>query len=180
VSNSDYSTIINGQNATILDSDFTVAINSHENEVVVNGSGHAVIGLNKEGAGLDLLEYRNNSNYLGDTYLGGALFGEFQVIPISASANVDLSSTSFSHAPIFVFNWSGTTISSGSATLPNSINSDYRKVIYEFKNQGTSGGVRLLPFSGGQNIDGATSYLLSGSYDYVKIISSGSQWLILG
>ena len=178
--NSDYSTMINGQNATILDSDFTTTINSHENEVVVNGSGHVVVGLNKEGGGLDLLEYRNNSNWLGDTYLGGALFGDFQVIPISASANVDLSSTSFSHAPIFVFNWSGTTISSGSATLPNSANSDYRKIIYEFKNQGTSGGVRLLPFTAGQNIDGATSYLLSGSYDYVRIISSGSQWLILG
>ena len=178
--NSDYSTIINGYNATILDSDNTIAINSHQNEVVVNGSGHVVIGLNKEGGGLDLLNYRNNSNWLGDTYLGGALFGDFQVIPISASANVDLSSTSFIHAPIFVFSWSGTTISSGSATLPNSANSDYRKVIYEFKNQGTSGGVRLLPFSAGQNIDGATSYLLSGSYDYVKIISSGSQWLILG
>jgi hypothetical protein len=180
LTNTDFCVSINPDSgSTILDSDFTTAINSHQNEVIVNGSGHVVIGLNKEGGGLDLLNYRNNSNYLGDTYLGGALFGEFQVIPISASANVDLSSTSFSHAPIFVFNWSGTTISSGSVTLPNSSNSDYRKVIYEFKNQGTSGGVRLLPFSGGQNIDGATSYLLSGSYDYVRIISSGSQWLKL-
>jgi len=179
MSNADYSVIINGYNAGLVDSDVTTLINSHENEVVINGNGHTVIGLNYEGNGLDLLNTRNNSNYLGDTYLGGALFGVYQNILISASANIDLSSTNYRHAPIFIFDWSGTTINSGSVTLPNASNNDYKQVIYEFKNQGTTGGVRLLPFSAGQNIDGATSYLMGSTYDYVRLIASGSQWLKL-
>ena len=60
--NSDYIVSINGENDTIRDSDFVTAINTHNNEVIINGSGHAVIGLNKGGAGLDLLGYRDNSN----------------------------------------------------------------------------------------------------------------------
>jgi len=178
--NTDYSAIINGYSAGLRDSDVTTLINQHENEVVINGSGHTVIGLNKQGNGIDLLEYRNNSNYMGDTYMGGAYFTEYLVVSISASANVNLFDNQYKNSSLFILQWSGTTINSGSITLPNASNNDYKKTVLEFKNQGTTGGVKLLPFSAGQNIDGATSYLLSGTYDYVKIIASGSQWLILG
>ena len=177
--NTDYSAIINSYNATLRDSDVTALINVHENEVVSHGSGHVVVGLNKQGNGLDLLEYRANSNYMGDTYMGGANFIEYQVIPISASANVDLFDTQYQNGSLFIFEWSGTTISTGSVTLPNAANNDYKKAVYEFKNQGTTGGVTLLPFTAGQNIDGATSYSLSSTYDYVRLIASGSQWLII-
>jgi hypothetical protein len=34
---------------------YTTAINRAQDEVIINGSGHTVIGLNREGAGLDLL-----------------------------------------------------------------------------------------------------------------------------
>ena len=179
-SNTDYSAIINGYSAGLRDSDVTTLINQHENEVVINGSGHVVIGLNKQGNGLDLLEYRNNSNYMGDTYMGGAYFTEYYVLPVSAGANVNLFDNQYQNSSLFILQWSGTTISTGSITLPNAANNDYKKTVLEFKNQGTTGGVRLLPFSAGQNIDGATSYSLSSAYDYVKIIASGSQWLILG
>ena len=177
--NTDYSAIINGYNAELRDSDVTTLITPHQDEVVVNGSGHTVIGLNLEGAGLDLLNTRNNSNWLGDTYFGEAVFGVYKNVTVSAGANVDLFDNAYLHSSIFIFDWSGTTISSGSVTLPNAANNDYKQIIYEFKNQGTTGGVKLLPFSAGQNIDGATSYLLGSAYDYVRLIASGSQWLKL-
>lgn len=179
INNGDWVIDINGYGSGITDSDNTVAINSGQNEVIVNGSGHTVLTLNYEGGGVDLLETRANTNYLGDTYLGGALFGVYQNVGVSAGTNVDLSSTTYKHASIFIFDWTGTTISTGSVTLPNAANNNYKKVIYEFKNQGTTGGVTLLPFTAGQNIDGATSYTLASAYDYVRLIASGSQWLKL-
>jgi hypothetical protein len=173
--------MINGLNATIQDSDHTVALNSHNNEVVVNGSGHTVIGLNKEGDGIDLLNYRNNSNYLGDTYLGGALFSEFNTFNLSASTNVDLFDTAFKHDSLFIVGWSGTTINSGSLTLPSttSANDGIKRILTIKLRGGGTGGVEILPFTAGQTIQGAASLLLSTGYDSVKLLPSGSEWLII-
>jgi len=181
VINSDFSTMINGYNATIQDSDNTLALNSHQNEVILNGSGHTVIGLNLEGNGIDLLNYRNNSNYLGDTYLGGALFSEFNTFNSSASTNVNLYDTAYKHDSLFIVGWSGTTMNSGSLTLPSTTNNDDGKkriLTIKLKGGGT-GGVRILPFTGGQTIEGAASLLLSTGYDSVKLLPSGSEWLII-
>jgi len=181
VINSDFSTMINGYNATIQDSDNTLALNSHQNEVILNGSGHTVIGLNLEGNGIDLLNYRNNSNYLGDTYLGGALFSEFNTFNSSASTNVNLYDTAYKHNSLFIVGWSGTTMNSGSLTLPSTTNNDDGKkriLTIKLKGGGT-GGVRILPFTGGQTIEGAASLLLSTGYDSVKLLPSGSEWLII-
>jgi hypothetical protein len=181
VSNSDYSTMINGQNATILDSDFTVAINSHENEVVVNGSGHAVIGLNNEGAGLDLLNYRNNSNWLGDTYSGGATFTEFSTLQMGVGA-VTLTGSNpgqGKHDSVFVLNWSGLSPATSEINLPSSTNSDYKKIKYTFITNGTFDGgtqVKLLGFSG-QLINGVSQYTLQNAYESVTLLSSGSGWI---
>jgi hypothetical protein len=72
--NNDWVVDINGYNGAIRDSDNTTAINRADQEVIINGSGHTVINLNLEGGGLDLLNTRNNSAWLGDTYLGESLF----------------------------------------------------------------------------------------------------------
>ena len=163
--NTDFSTIINGYSAGLRDSDVTTLITPHENEVVINGSGHTVIGLNLEGAGLDLLNTRNNSNWLGDTYLGESLFLESSSLNLGSGTSVDLSNTQYKHTSLYLLNWNGLSPGSASIILPNYTNSDYKKSIYTFKANGTFDGTTLLEISGfsGQTIEGATKYSLSGS-----------------
>jgi hypothetical protein len=180
--NSDNSVSINGTNDTILQSDITTAINSHQNEVIVNGSGHTVIGLNLEGGGLDLLEYRNNSNWLGDTYFGEALFSEAKTLNLGDGTSIALSDTQYKHDSLFLLNWNG--LSPGTATieLPSYVNDDYEKIIYTFKANDTFDGTTYLElegFGGTQNIEGSTTYALSSSYDYVQIYAKSGSWLVL-
>jgi hypothetical protein len=183
VSNSDYSTMINGNSATILDSDFTVAINSHENEVIVNGSGHTVIGLNKEGAGLDLLNTRNNSNFLGDTYFGEAQFIVPFTLNVGDGTSISLTGSSAGqgkHESLFIINWNGLSPGTASIELPSNSNSDYINVVYQFKANGTFDGTTRLEingFLGTQLIEGNTTYAFSSSFDKVKLIATPGNWL---
>lgn len=182
LTNTDFCISINADSgSTILDSDFTTAINSHQNEVIVNGSGHAVIGLNLEGAGLDLLNYRNNSNWLGDTYSGGATFTEFSVLQMGSGAIFLTGSNAGEgkHDSVFILNWSGLSPATSDITLPSSTNSDYKKIKYTFITNGTFDGgtqVRLLGFSG-QLINGVSQYTLQNAYESVTLLSSGSGWI---
>jgi hypothetical protein len=158
-----------------------VALNSHQNEVIVNGSGHAVIGLNKEGAGLDLLNYRNNSNWLGDTYSGGATFTEFSVLQMGSGAIFLTGSNpgEGKHDSVFILNWSGLSPATSDITLPSSTNSDYKKIKYTFiTNETFDGGtqVKLLGFSG-QLINGVSQYTLQNAFESVTLLSSGSGWI---
>jgi hypothetical protein len=185
VSNSDYSTMINGYNATILDSDNTVAINSHENEVIVNGSGHVVIGLNLEGAGLDLLNTRNNSNWLGDTYIGEALFQEQRVLSINDGDAIDLSDNTYLHDSLFILDWTGLSPATASITLPNAVNSDYKNIIYTFVTTGSfvgsNGGLTEVYLQGfsGQKINGQDSYIIKNPYQAVTLTTSAGGWITL-
>jgi hypothetical protein len=179
--NSDSSISINGTNDTILQSDFTTAINSHENEVIVNGSGHAVIGLNLEGAGLDLLNTRNNSNWLGDTYLGEAILRERRQLECGDSVTFDLSDTQYKHDNLYILNWSGLSPGNTTIDLPNAVNSNYKNIVLQFQANGTFDGttdVNFTPF-GAQTINGTSTYTLSNAYDGVTFTTSGSGWLAL-
>ena len=180
--NSDNSISINGTSDTILQSDITTAINSHQNEVIVNGSGHVVIGLNLEGAGLNLLEYRNNSNWLGDTYFGEALFSEAKTLNLGDGTSIALSDTQYKHDSLFLLNWNGLSPGTASIELPSYVNDDYEKIIYTFKANDTFDGTTYLElegFGGTQNIEGSTTYALSSSYDYVQIYAKSGSWLVL-
>ena len=182
--NSDSSISINGTNDTILQSDFTTAINNHENEVIVNGSGHAVIGLNREGAGLDLLNTRNNSNFLGDTYIGGGYLVDSFTKNVGDSTTTTLTGSSYGngkHETLYLLNWNGLSPGTASINLPSAANSDYKKVVYTFKLTSGNAGevVRIIPFDPAQTIDGATSYSTSGSYAFVSIHASGSKWHVI-
>jgi hypothetical protein len=180
--NGDWVQIINGNIAAARDSDFTTLINPHLNEVVINGSGHAVIGLNKEGGGLDLLEYRQNSNYLGDTYMGGAQFIELKTIQCGDTVTVNLYDTQYQHDSLFVLNWSGFSPGTTTINLPNLTNNDYKKIHYRIKANSTFDGttlVKLVPFTSPQSVQGLPSASLSASYDYIELFASGSEWLIL-
>jgi hypothetical protein len=184
VSNSDYSTMINGYNATILDSDNTVAINSHENEVIVNGSGHAVIGLNKEGAGLDLLNTRNNSNWLGDTYLGEAIFRPSYQLECGVG-NISLTGSNAGqgkHENLYLLNWSGLSPASMDIELPSATNNDYKNIVYQFVSNGTFDGTTIVDFKGfsGQLINGLSRYSMSFPFNSVTFTTSGSGWIVLG
>ena len=180
--NTDYSAIINSYNATLRDSDVTALINVHENEVVINGSGHAVIGLNLEGAGLDLLNYRNNSNWLGDTYLGEAIFQEAKTLNVGDGTSIQLYDTQYKHDSLFILNWNGFSPGTASIELPNYVNNDYEKIIYTFKANGTFDGTTYLEisgFGGTQLIEGSTTYAFSSSYDYVQLYAQSGSWLVL-
>ena len=180
--NTDDSAIINGYNASLVDSDVTTLITPHENEVVINGSGHTVIGLNLEGGGLDLLDYRNNSNWLGDTYLGEAIFQEAKTLTLGDGTSIDLSDTQYKHDSLYILNWTGLAPGTASIDLPNAINNDYKKIIYTFKANGTFDGTTYLEingFSGIQTIEGSTTYAFSSSFDYLQITPNGTDWLIL-
>jgi hypothetical protein len=179
--NTDYSAIINGYNAGLRDSDVTTLINPHENEVVINGNGHTVIGLNLGGAGLDLLNTRENSNWMGDTYLGESIFLESSSLSLGDGTTVDLSDTQYRHSSLYVMTWSGLSPGTASITLPSYVNNDYKKSVYTFKADGTFDGTTRLEISGfsGQTIEGATTYALSGSYDFVTLYGNQGNWLVL-
>ena len=183
--NSDYSTIINGYNATLRDSDVTTLINPHQDEVVINGSGHVVIGLNLEGAGLDLLNTRNNSNWLGDTYIGEALFQEQRVLSINDGDAIDLSDNTYLHDSLFVLDWVGLSPANASITLPNAANSDYKNIIYTFVTSGSfvgsNGGVTEVYLEGfsGQLINGQSSYIIKNPYQAVTLTTSAGGWVTL-
>ena len=182
--NSDNSISINGTSDTILQSDFTTAINSHQNEVVVNGSGHVVVGLNREGEGLDLLNTRNNSNFLGDTYIGGGYLVDSFTKNVGDSTTTTLTGSSYGngkHETLYILNWNGLSPGTASINLPNAANSDYKGVVYTFKGKGFAvGDVAVInTFTGGQTIDGNATYTLSGasgSAPWVTLHASGSNW----
>jgi len=182
--NTDYSAIINGYNAGLRDSDVTTLINQHENEVVINGSGHTVIGLNLEGAGLDLLNYRNNSNWLGDTYFGEAQFIVPQTLNLGDGTTISLTGSlqgQGRHESLYILNWNGLAPGTASIELPSYVNNDYTNIVYTFKANGTFDGttyLELLPF-GAQTIEGNPSYAFSGSNEYVQLIATSTDWLVL-
>jgi hypothetical protein len=180
--NNDNVVSINGDNDAIRDSDYTTAINSHLNEVIINGSGHTVIGLNLEGGGLDLLNTRNNSNWLGDTYLGGAIFGKPTTLQLGSGTNVSLTGSLYKHDSIFVLNWSGLSPGTSSIELPSYANDDYENIIYTFKANGTFNGttrVEITGFGGTQLIQGNTKYAFSSSYDKVTLLGNSGSWLAI-
>jgi hypothetical protein len=182
--NCDNSISINGTSDTILQSDFTTAINSHENEVIVNGSGHAVIGLNLEGAGLDLLNTRNNSNWLGDTYLGEAIFRPSYQLECGVG-NISLTGSNAGqgkHENLYLLNWSGLSPASMDIELPSATNSDYKNIVYQFVSNGTFDGGTIVDFKGfsGQLINGLSRYSMSFPFNSVTFTTSGSGWIVLG
>lgn len=182
--NNDSAVLINGENDAIRDSDFTTAINSHANEVIINGSGHTVIGLNREGNGLDLLNTRNNSNFLGDTYIGGGYLVDSFTKNVGDGTNIFLTGSSYGngkHETLYILNWNGLSPGTASINLPSAANSDYKGVVYTFKLASSNSGevVRIIPFDPAQTIDGATSYSTSGSYAFVSIHASGSKWHVI-
>lgn len=183
--NTDYSAIINGYSAGLRDSDVTTLISPHENEVVINGSGHVVIGLNLEGAGLDLLNTRNNSNWLGDTYIGEALFQEQRVLSINDGDNIDLSDNTYLHESLFVLDWTGLSPATASITLPNANNNNYKNIIYTFVTSGSfvgsNGGLTEVYLEGfsGQKINGQSSYIIKNPYQAVTLTTSAGGWITL-
>ena len=181
-SNTDYSAIINGYNSGLLDSDVTLLLNPADQEVVINGNGHTVVGLNLEGGGLDLLNTRENSVWLGDTYLGEALFRERQQIEAGDGYSYDLSDNLYKHTNLFMLNWSGLSPGYCDITLPNAVNNDYKNIVLQFQTNGTFTGndteVEFLAF-GSQTINGQSSYTLKNAYDGVTFTTSGSGWIAL-
>lgn len=182
--NNDWVVDINGYNDAVRDSDNTTVINSHNNEVIINGSGHTVIGLNYEGAGLDLLTTRNNSNWLGDTYMGEAQFINSYTLNVGDAANIYLTGSSAGqgkHESLYIVNWNGLSPGTASINLPSATNNDYKDVVYTFKLASGAGGeiVKLIPFTGSQTIDGASTYSTSGSYAWVSVHASGSKWHVI-
>jgi len=182
--NTDFSTIINGYSAGLRDSDVTTLITPHQNEVVINGSGHTVIGLNLEGAGLDLLNTRNNSNWLGDTYLGEAIFRPSYQLECGVG-NISLTGSNAGqgkHENLYLLNWSGLSPASMDIELPNAVNNDYKNVVYQFISNGTFDGTTIVDFKGfsGQLINGLSRYSMSYPYNSVTFTTSGSGWIVLG
>ena len=183
---SDYSANINSQAATIRESDFTTLINGHSNEVVLNGSGHAVIGLNREGDGLDLLNTRPNSNWLGDTYLGGALFRDQVQLECGDGYEIILTGSNYGdgrHENLYILNWSGLSPGTTTIELPSATNNDYEQVVYQFQTNGTFDGtteVEITGFSGlGQTINGEASYIISDPYAGVTLTTYNGDWIVL-
>ena len=186
--NNDWVVSINGENDAIRDSDNTTAINSHQNEVIVNGSGHVVIGLNLEGGGLDLLNTRNNSNWLGDTYLGESIFRPFVQLECGSGTSISLTGSlqgQGRHENLYVMNWSGLSPGTTTIELPSATNNDYKNVVYQFVSNGSFQGangslteVEIVGFSG-QTINGQSSYILKNPYQSVVLTTSGSGWITL-
>ena len=182
IAGGDYVGVINSELSTVRESDYTTLINGHTNEVVVNGSGHLVLGLNNEGAGLDLLNYRGNSNYLGDTYNGGAIFSEAKTLTCGDGTTINLYDTQYKHDNLFILNWSGLSPGTTTINLPSLTNDDYEKIIYRIKANGTFDGttkVNFIPFTSPQTIQGFTSASFSSSYDYIELYANGTDWLVL-
>ena len=182
IAGGDYVGVINSELSTVRDSDYTTLINGHTNEVVVNGSGHLVLGLNNEGAGLDLLNYRNNSNYLGDTYNGGAKFSEAKTLTCGDGTTINLYDTQYKHDSLFVLNWSGLSPGTTTINLPSLTNDDYEKIHYRFKANNTFDGttlVKLVPFTSPQTVQGLPSSSFSSSYESIELYANTTEWLIL-
>ena len=185
INNGDWVIDINGFGGGITDSDNTVAINKAQDEVIINGSGHTVLTLNLEGAGLDLLNTRNNSNWLGDTYFGEAQFVIPYTLEVGDGVNISLTGSGAGqgkHESLYILNWSG--LSPGTATieLPSYVNDDYTNIVYTFKANGTFDGtttLELTGFLGTQLIEGNTTYAFSSSFDFVTLQASSGSWLIL-
>ena len=183
--NNDFSISINGENDSIRDSDYTTAINSHNNEVIINGSGHAVVGLNREGAGLDLLNTRANSNWLGDTYLGGALFRDRVQLECGDGTFISLTGSDYTdgrHENLYILNWSGFSPGTTTIELPNAVNNDYKDVVYQFVANETFDGttnVDIIGFSG-QKINNQISWSFDNQYNEVELTTTGSGWITLG
>jgi hypothetical protein len=186
--NNDYTVDINGTLGAIRDSDVTTAINRAQDEVIINGSGHTVINLNLEGAGLDLLNTRNNSAWLGDTYLGEGLLVNSYTLNIGDSSNIALTGSGpgqGKHESLYILNWNGLSPGTASISLPSATNNDYTGVVYTFKGSNLNAGdqINITPFAGlGQTIDGATSYALSGdsgSAPWVTLHASGGDWYVI-
>jgi hypothetical protein len=185
INNGDWVIDINGFPGGIRDSDNTVAINRAENEVIINGSGHTVLTLNLEGAGLDLLNTRNNSNWMGDTYFGEALFRNQKVLSLGSGTTIDLSDNAYRHDNLFILDWTGLSPASASITLPNAVNNDYKNVVYTFVTSGSfvggNGGLTQAVISGfsGQLINGQSSYVIKNPYQAVTLTTSGNGWITL-
>ena len=180
IAGGDYVGVINSEVATARDSDYTTIINGHTNDVVVNGNGHVVMNLDRAGNGIDLLNYRDNSNYLGDTYMGGAEFYEHMTIPITASGVINLYDTPYQHGSKFVLQWSGSTTNTASIVLPSTTNNDHKRRSITIKNsEFCTGGVRLLPFTDTQYIENRSYMLLPASHNSIELMASGSSWQIL-
>ena len=182
INNGDWVIDINGFPGGILDSDNTVAINRATNEVIVNGSGHTVLGLNLEGAGLDLLNTRQNSNWVGDAYLGGAVFGVPATLNIGDGTSIQLFDNTYLHNSIFVLNWNSVSPGTASIELPSYTNNDYKNIIYTFKANGTFDGttrVEISGFGGSQLIEGNITYAFSSSYDKVTLLGNSGSWLVI-
>jgi len=182
--NSDYSMLINGEIAAVRDSDYTTVINGHQNEVVINGSGHTVIGLNLEGGGLDLLNTRNNSNWLGDTYFGESIFRDRVQLECGDGTNISLTGSlqgQGRHENLYILNWSGLSPGTTNIQLPNAVNNDYENIVYQFQANNTFDGTTTVNFTGfsGQTLNGAATYSLSDAYDGVTFTTTGSGWVIL-
>jgi hypothetical protein len=186
--NNDYTVDINGTLGAIRDSDVTTAINRAQDEVIINGSGHTVINLNLEGAGLDLLNTRNNSAWLGDTYLGESLLIDSVTKNIGDATNIVLTGSlrgEGNHETLYILNWNGLSPGTASIELPSANNNDYKGVVYTFKGSNLNAGdqINITPFAGlGQTIDGATSYALSGdsgSAPWVTLHASGGDWYVI-
>jgi hypothetical protein len=183
--NNDNTIDINGVLGGVRDSDVTTAINRAQNEVIINGSGHTVIGLNLEGAGLDLLNTRNNSNWLGDTYLGEAQFIVPYTLNVGDGINISLTGSGAGqgkHESLYILNWNGLSPGTASIELPSYANSDYTNIVYTFKANGTFDGttyLELTTFLGTQNIEGNATYAFSSSYDKVTLLGVSGSWLII-
>jgi hypothetical protein len=186
--NNDNTIDINGTLGGVRDSDVTTAINRAQDEVIINGSGHTVIGLNLEGAGLDLLNTRNNSNWLGDTYLGESIFRDRVQLECGAGDFISLTGSlqgQGRHENLYVMNWSGFSPGTTTIELPSATNNDYKNVVYQFVSngsfQGANGGLTQVDFVGfsGQTINGQSSYLLKNPYQSVVFTTSGSGWITL-
>jgi hypothetical protein len=178
----DYVGILNGNRTIARDSDFTTIINGHPEDVVLNGNGHVVMNLERAGAGIDLLEYRENSNYLGDTYFGGAQFIEPKTLTCGDGTTINLYDTQYQHDSLFILNWTGFSPGTTTINLPNLTNNDYKKIHYRIKANGTFDGttrVDFVPFTSPQTIQGFASASFSGSYDYLELYANGTDWLIL-
>jgi hypothetical protein len=183
--NNDWGIQINGYSDALRDSDNTTAINSHQNEVIINGSGHTVIGLNREGAGLNLLSTRNNSNFLGDTYIGGGVLRDSFTINVGDGTNYFLTGSNYGtgkHESLYLLNWNGLSPGTASIHLPSATNNDYKGVEYTFKANETFDSttyLQLVPFDPAQTLDGQTTLALSAQFDVVTIFNTGSKWFTL-
>ena len=63
-----------------------------------------------------------------------------------------------------------------SITLPTAVGAIGRT--YTIKRTGSSN--VIIDGDGSQTIDGETTYILTAQYKYVKVVSDGTNWIIIG